>query len=170
MRSEKFTQSEKKAKLALKAAGIGAWRWDPQSKKSFHDEGINTILGLGQFSREVEENEFYEFIHPEDKERHRDFVKSVFREKKPFKCEFRIVRPDGTVRWVVDQGKPLVKQNGQIELVTGVLIDITEIKETQIELEHKKEQLAWGNSVVKLKRMNSMSLFIRKIKKDTGIL
>lgn len=142
MQSEKKQQSKEKIKLALEAAGIGTWQWDPRTKISFHDEGINAILGLGHIRREVHEKEIYSFIHPEDQQAHREFVSSVFSQKKPFKSEFRIIRPDGAIRWVVDQGRPILTKNGDIEMITGVLTDITELKEAQIELEQKKESLA----------------------------
>ncbi len=140
MQSKKPLQSKEKLRLALEAAKIGIWQWSPETGQSLHDEGINSILGRGSVVREVDGQELYKSIHPDDRSPHRELVQSVLQEKKPFKSEFRIIRPNGEIRWVVDQGRPILAPNGDIEMVTGILTDITEIKETQIELEKQKEQ------------------------------
>ncbi|HAA31554.1 MAG TPA: hypothetical protein DCE56_32440 [Cyanobacteria bacterium UBA8553] len=72
-------------------------------------------------------------IHPLDRER----VEAACFKKLyvgDFDEEYRIVRPDGTIRWVRDRGFPVRNESGEIYRITGIAEDITERKQAQNEL------------------------------------
>jgi len=50
---------------------------------------------------------------------------------KPYNIEFRITRPDGTIRWINDRGYPQLDSNNRVVLTSGVATDITERKQTE---------------------------------------
>jgi two-component system, OmpR family, aerobic respiration control sensor histidine kinase ArcB len=58
---------------------------------------------------------------------------------------YRIVRPDGEVRWIVDRGFPIMGANGQCYGVTGVATDITKEKQQELMLRKAKEQAEIAN-------------------------
>ena len=72
-------------------------------------------------------------IHPDD---HRRVVDAFdkFRETGVYSEEFRILRPDGSMRWILDRGVPIHDESGQVHRVAGVAEDITEKKEAEIAL------------------------------------
>jgi PAS domain S-box-containing protein len=77
--------------------------------------------------------------HPDD----REAVLATFVEKAHlgvFEHEYRIVRPDGTVRWIRDRGFP-VKDEGQLKYITGIAQDITERKLAEAALQQLNEEL-----------------------------
>lgn len=77
--------------------------------------------------------------HPDDRER----VLATFVEnahQATFEHEYRIVRPDGTVRWIRDRGFP-VKDEGQVKYITGIAQDITERKLAEATLQQLNEEL-----------------------------
>lgn len=77
-----------------------------------------------------------DFLHPDDrKDRHpiENLAQRVAKEgdKTRFEENYRIIRPDGTIRWILDRGFPIFTEEGEICGVTGVAIDVT--KERQVE-------------------------------------
>jgi len=55
-------------------------------------------------------------------------------------AEFRIVRPDGTVRWLRDQGKPLYDEDNHILYMTGAVVDITEHRQAEQKVRESEEK------------------------------
>ncbi len=70
-------------------------------------------------------------IHPEDRERVEPIIRSVTR---PYEVEYRVVRPDGSVRWLWSRATPVSESGGEQAHVVGVTDDITERKLAQEEL------------------------------------
>jgi len=67
---------------------------------------------------------WFEAIHPDDRIR----VEKSLSAEKQYEAEFRITRPDGTVRWIHDRGFPLKNMTGQTSRIVGLAEDITERK------------------------------------------
>jgi len=72
---------------------------------------------------------FTEAIHPED--RGRVFAERENHASTAWNYEYRIVRPDGTMRWVQDRGFPIRDDTGKLQLMTGVATDITERRQVE---------------------------------------
>ena len=70
---------------------------------------------------------FLDGLHPED----REVARQTFRDHIPFAQEYRIVRPDGSVRWIWDRGFPVRNENGQVYRLAGIAEDITERKQAE---------------------------------------
>jgi PAS domain S-box-containing protein len=87
-------------------------------------------------------------IHPEDRERVRQAA-LLDQRQGGYDQEYRILRPDGQVRWVRDRAFPLVEENGAVARVAGVAEDITDRKAVSEQLElrvrERTEELAWAN-------------------------
>ncbi len=80
-------------------------------------------------------------IHPEDQPR----VQAAYEEvcagrSAQFAEEFRVVRPNGTVCWVINRGTPVRDAGGQIVSMGGVAGDITERKQAEIDLRESAER------------------------------
>lgn len=85
-------------------------------------------------------SEWFATIHTKDKAR----IRRLFRETadtEPFDCEYRITRPDGTVRWIRDRGFPVRNDSGEVYRMAGIAEDVTERKRAQQALEESREQL-----------------------------
>ncbi|MCG3132681.1 MAG: Sensor histidine kinase RcsC [Phycisphaerae bacterium] len=79
-------------------------------------------------------------VHPDDRTR----VERAWRECAPgsrFECEYRILRPDGTVRWIHDRGTPVYDGGVLTDRIAGVAEDITDYKNAQLALELQKALL-----------------------------
>ncbi len=83
-----------------------------------------------------------EAVHPADRERMRALMHggpTAFRDE-----EFRIVRPDGSVRWIVASMFPVANERGEVYRFVGVAHDITDRKSTEEQLRHSQKLEAIG--------------------------
>jgi len=71
-------------------------------------------------------------IHPEDRQRVVEGITS--RGTNSHTVEYRIIRPDGAVRWILDKGFPVLNASGEVYRMAGIAVDITEQKRTEEEL------------------------------------
>jgi PAS domain S-box-containing protein len=79
--------------------------------------------------------EWLEAIHPDDRQRVESrFFNHIFTDG--YNEEYRIVRPDGSMRWIRDRGYPIYNETGTVQYVSGIAEDVTERK--QIELERDR--------------------------------
>ena len=95
---------------------------------------------------------FIEAIHPEDQSRVLAGILNDRRE--PFDHEYRIILPDGSVRWIWDRGYPVRNEYGLVTFVTGVAEDITEKKKSE------EERKAIQAKLVQTNKMTSLGLLV----------
>jgi PAS domain S-box-containing protein len=133
--------SKDRLQLALDAARLGSWQYDPLRHTSSGDARANEI-----FDFDVAENEempleaIMERVHPDDVERVRTAVATALDpvDPKPFAIEYRVRRRDGKVCWVENHGLAYFEGAGprrQVVSFVGTAQDITERKERE-EKEH----------------------------------
>lgn len=106
-----------------------------KNKIIYISPAYETIWGLSCESLYANPMSFIDTIHHDDRERVKE---AVMRQKEgPYNEEYRVVRPDGDVRWVKDQSFPIQNQDGVTYRVVGVAEDITEEKQAQELLEQR---------------------------------
>ena len=88
--------------------------------------------------RDLDYQPFLDMIVPEDRERMAEVMRRGAQEE--FDVEFRIRRPDGSLRWIRDRGFPIRDQSGQIYRVAGIANDITERKLAEDALRESEER------------------------------
>ena len=113
-------------RAALGASGIGTWHLDLRSRIATYDESLNRIFGLAAEETEAPLEARLAQIHPEDRDRVAKAMDAAITSRDEFSLEFRVVRPDGTVRWLRDRGRTLVDLDGTPVVSTGAVIDITD--------------------------------------------
>jgi PAS domain S-box-containing protein len=97
----------------------------------FTGRGLQEQLGNG----------WAEALHPEDYNRCLEIYASNFDERKPFEMEYRLRRYDGEYRWIYDAGAPRFSPDGAFAGYIGTCIDITERKQSEVELHEAHEEL-----------------------------
>jgi formate hydrogenlyase transcriptional activator len=137
--------SEERLRLALKAGRMGVWDWDRRSNVRQWSKEYFLVMGLLPFSVEPSYRAWANCVHPEDLTRARLAVEAAIRDKKEYRCEYRVVWPDGTIRWLVARGEPIYDDAGECVRVMGVLVDITERKQAEEEIRRLKERLEAEN-------------------------
>ena len=113
--------------------------------------GYEKIFGRSCESLYKDIESFGDTVHPEDKDRYINnknghiaskdwdkFLNSI--ENKDFDETFRIIRPDGEIRWILFRGVPIKGENENIIRKVGILQDITTIREAERELERLRTE------------------------------
>jgi PAS domain S-box-containing protein len=103
--------------------------------------GLGTLFGL-----KPNELATYEAvvsrIHPEDRPRAKVAHQQAMRLGGAYEQEYRVVLPDGTMRWVLARGEGIQDENGQPKGLAGIVLDITRLKETEAALRRREAELA----------------------------
>ncbi len=102
--------------------------------------GYKTVWGTSVESLYRQPASFVDSIHPDDRERALTEMKKLDRGE-PCSQEYRILRPDGSVRWVWDRAFPIRDAQGQLYRITVVCEDITERRLMEEELRASEQQL-----------------------------
>ena len=128
-------QSQERLAVALHAADIGLFRWEIEADRLAWDDTLKRIFGAETGRTVASVRDFLEFVHPADREEVMAEVQRCIRERRGFEKEFRIVRPDGTVRWIADKASAVYAADGRPLYLTGACRDVTARRETQEALE-----------------------------------
>jgi two-component system CheB/CheR fusion protein len=133
--------SEERNALAMKAAGLGSWDWNLRSGQLDWSETIESMFGFrpGEFSGT--HDAFLDCLHPEDRQRVFEATNRSIQQHAAYDIQHRIVRPDGSVRWLADTGTVLHDADGTPVRMVGMIRDITTHKEREAEILHKNDQL-----------------------------
>ena len=138
---EEFRESEERLRLALAGGQMGAWDVDLVSDSTRWDDKEFELLGLPAHSVTPSTEEFYAVVHPEDRALIRQAVQRAVAEADALEHEFRVVLPDGRIRWVASKGQVLKDDHGKPVRMIGVNFDVTERKRTEAGLRSSAEEL-----------------------------
>ena len=84
-----------------------------------------------------------DIVHPEDRQLMRDAVARAMESDKYYIAEPRVVKKDGSIRWVKIRGRVICSQQGNLLFLQGVLNDITTQKYTEMALESEHQVFEW---------------------------
>jgi PAS domain S-box-containing protein len=128
--TDAMREREERLRLALEAGRMGGWEWDVRSNRVTWSRELEAIHGLapGSFAGTFEA--YQADIHPEDRADVQTAISRTLTEG-DHHVEYRILRPDGAVRWVEGRGKVFRDADGVPVRVVGVCTDITERKEAE---------------------------------------
>lgn len=127
-------------RLAVEAGKSIGWDWDVKSGEDRRFGDLQTIFGIPADSYSGRIEDFQRFVHPDDREKVWNAVEHARQNRKPYVAEFRVVRPDGTVRWINAKGKFYFAHNGDAERMLGIAVDITERKEAEEAVRESEER------------------------------
>ncbi len=127
-------------RMALEAAGMGLWSWDAISDAVIWDDQACRVFGREPGTGPANYSDYLTVLHPEDSGLVRESVTEALRTGIYRDIEHRIMRPDGTVRWILGKGALLRSPDGTLLKVIGGVIDITEQVEAERTEQRKTEQ------------------------------
>src|SRR5262245_42688406 len=131
---EALRESEERLRHALEAGRMGVWERDTRTNAVKWDKESYTIMGLSPFILEPSYQIWAGRVHSDDLPVVQEKMRKAIEEKGVFRYEYRIIWPDGSVRWVEGHGKPVYDEDGQCLKVSGLIVDITERKRTYLRL------------------------------------
>jgi PAS domain S-box-containing protein len=123
--------AELQARMSLAAAKAGAWSWDMNTGVVQWSPETYQIFGVERFEGTAEA--FGRLLHPEDTDKLWATIDAAIVERKPYEAEYRLVRPDGEMRWIANRGRADYDDAGNPLRVLGIAMDITARKRIEEE-------------------------------------
>ena len=147
-----FQSNEKKLNEALMLANCATWEYDFEKDAFIVCKSMVDIIGGGEDFRIVEQgkylvsiNQYKKLIHPDDRkvfDKTRKRIVNNELDNSIDHTEYRIIRPDGQIRYLYATTRVLVEKDGNSIKQYGTIQDITEIHKIEGELSRSKEQLS----------------------------
>jgi PAS domain S-box-containing protein len=128
-------EMQERLQAALDASATGTFRWNIQTGELEWDAALDRLFGLPPHASPRSLESFLVCVHPDDRARVAAAAERCARAGGVFREEFRVVWPDGTVRWLLDKGDTTLGADGRPLYMTGACVDITERKDAELERE-----------------------------------
>jgi len=147
---------------AQEIAHLGSWEWDIASNVVTWSDELYRIYGLERTDFPATYEGFLERVHPADRDLVDGAVQRAYGEGSTFGFDHRIIRPDGTERWVHGRGEVTVDATGNPIRMAGTAQDISERMLVQERLANSEEELR--------AYIDALSTFTAKVALDGSIL
>jgi two-component system, LuxR family, sensor kinase FixL len=141
--------SQKRLNLAADSADLGMWMWDiPRDEIWITDKG-RALFGFGA-AEKLDLDRFKNVLHPEDRQRVLDAVENTLRTGADYEAEYRIMLPQGQLRWIAGRGQVEFDRDGQPVRLRGAAFDITNRKQAEFEAARHRNEMAHLSRVTTL--------------------
>lgn len=120
-------ESEARLRLATESVEAGLWSMDVDTGSFWASPKSRELFHFGP-DEELHYGNYFSVIHPDDRERVHGAVQHTLRSREKLKCDYRIVLPDGRVRWILSRGQCFLNPAGEPDRMIGLSLDITERK------------------------------------------
>ena len=138
---DKLRKSEERFREMAEHISEAFWLYDWNKREVIYTSpAYESIWGRPVEDLYAHEAEWNKSVHPEDLEYARVSFEKIVQTGGGEKREYRIVRPDGSVRWVSDRGFAIRDENGQVVRIAGIAEDITERKRAEVALRESEER------------------------------
>lgn len=130
-------ESEQRLQLALTASGMGVWVWEVRTNRVIWSPECYPIMGLPDFDGTLAG--FTRWLHPADHDRVMAAVAAAVASHTLLEIDFRLVPPDGKVRWISNHAQTSYDAAGEPLQMVGTMLDITARKRFEAELRESRD-------------------------------
>ncbi len=121
--------------LALRAGGLGTWRWEALSGALVWDERLEALFGLSPGGFDGTFDTYVSLLHPDDRQAVLNVVENAMATRSGYRVAHRVVWPDGSIRWLEGLGGVSVDERGAATGTMGCVGDVTERATQDLERE-----------------------------------
>jgi PAS domain S-box-containing protein len=139
-KEEELREFEERVTLAARAANLGVWEMDTTTNEIWMSDMARTLYQFDSKTR-VDHAALQCRVHPEDRELRNSNVKTAVETQSEYEIEYRLLLPDGTLRWIGGRGRCVTGENRKGARLIGVSIDITPRKLAEAEAREYHEQV-----------------------------
>ena len=136
----KLRESEQWLNLAADSAGVGMWCWDFVTRQIWATEKARRIYGFSP-EEPIPLKKLVSRLHPDDADLVVRTSEKSLKEGTDFQHDYRIVIPDGSIRWLRVLAKAFLSPSGGPSRMTGVALDITARKQVEREAQELRSNL-----------------------------
>lgn len=127
--------------LATESGGIGIWEFQPKSCLSLWDENMFNLYGLKPHKSGVKYEDWLQYVHIDDRSSLQSKIENSISHRTSLETEYRIVRADGTMRYLKLAARIVEDENQNDLTLLGVNWDITSLRELASKLASQHELL-----------------------------
>jgi PAS domain S-box-containing protein len=123
-------QFEERVALAAEAAHLGVWEFDTTTDRIWISDKVRQLFQFPP-DDEITYSEFQKRVHPDDRAARDRIMRRAIQTQAGYETEYRIVLPDGTIRWIGGRARCVEDSKGKRTRLLGVSMDITERKQAE---------------------------------------
>ena len=138
--SSDVAEAHDRLRLAMESGKSMGWDWNLATGQNIWFGDLQTTFGISADTYLAREDDFIERLHPDDRERVSKTLADATQNRSEYRAEYRVVRTDGTTRWLADSGKFYSPSDGDPPRALGVAVDITERKQAEFALRESEER------------------------------
>ena len=138
--SSELALSNERVRLAMEAGTSVAWDLAVRSGRNVWIGNVQTIFGTSSDTFVPSAEDFIRYVHSDDRERVSSALRDARQNREMYALEFRIVRPDGMIRWLAARGRFYYSTDNEPERMIGVSLDITERKLAERAVKESEER------------------------------
>ncbi len=121
-------ESQRLIELTQHVGKVGSWSWNPNTGDLTWSQETYRLLGFKPWSITPSFEAFMERVHPEDREMVRQAINAALQREQPYRVDYRVLRPDGSIRTTEAVGELEVDARGKPIRLFGSCRDITDRK------------------------------------------
>jgi PAS domain S-box-containing protein len=143
----KLQESERRLSLATDAAKLGIWIRDLVRNEIWATDRWRALSGFSKLER-IDLEGYLQKLHPEDREAVRQTFTKAVESDGQYETEYRVVLPDGQLRWLASSGRVEFNGSGKAVRVRGAVADITSRKQAESNLHHQRAEIAHSSRLI----------------------
>jgi len=147
-------ESEERMRMTAEAVNLGIWEWDLSKDEIWATNARRALLGWPA-SGKITLEHFLSSLHPDDRDRIRHAIDDAIHKGQGFDSEYRLVLPDGIVRWMATRGSVRLDAHGKPAQLLGISIDITARKQAELEAKQRRDELSHLSRVALIGEMSA---------------
>lgn len=147
---ERLERSEERLRLATDGAELGTWYWDLATQTLEWSARCKRHLGLPQ-GEEPSFDAFYAAVHPDDRSHVEQAINQAVAEVANYRAEFRVRWTDGSLHWILGQGRVYLHPDGTLRGMGGITKDISPRKQAEEDLHASEHHVRELNASLELK-------------------
>ena len=148
--TEALRASEERLRLAVTGGNVGIWEWDVHNNRLVWSDQLYAMFSLTRGTEDLTLKVFIDSIHHEDRLRIETALERSLAERSNYEEEYRILWPDGSLRWIAAKGRGEYDVNGSAVRMMGVALDITDRKSAEEEINRREAQLAEAQRIAQI--------------------
>ena len=153
-KDQALRESEERMRVAAEAVNLGIWEWDVTKDEIWATNARRALLGLPA-SGKIALEDFISRLHPDDRDRVRRTMDDAIHSGEDFDSEYRLILPDGIVRWMSTRGSVHFDDARKPARLLGISIDITERKRAELDAQQDRAELSHLSRVALIGEMSA---------------
>ena len=138
---EQLRKTTEHFEIATNAAEVGTWTYYPRTNALEWSGLHKKMWGYDEHNPNLDYEDWHKLILPEDKEAALAEVEKALVTKRPYEAIYRIQKPGSSdTRWIRSTGQYFYDEAGEPVTLTGVSIDITELKNAELVIRENEER------------------------------